>query len=559
MLLGVCDAVHFAHERGVIHRDLKPDNVMVGRHRDIYLMDWGIAHVMGSAAVSSENRSATGAESKAEVETAATLYASSGSGPLPTQPGQIMGTPQYMAPEQALGEPDKLGPATDQFALGSILAELATLRAARTASSLPQALLLAAQGSVSIPDDVDGRAIDPSLRAIILRATAVSPADRYPSVDAMAEDVRRFVRDEPVSVYRESVAKRIVRVAAKRPAISVALTSAVLLVFAGIAIVNLIRSAHQAEEHARDVEATKRILVAAGDRAHTVDVWFSDISADLGELGSATLRLVSRPQTNAKIFLPALPTLRDSVRHGAAVSFEQPIVHWLGKASGAPPTASISELLSLLPWMRLSLAAGLPYGERDANDASRANSVSAGHSTLLRSFIGIEADGSFTQYPGREMPAEYDVRSRPWYREARTSNLRFWSRPALSLEGNTLRVSALEPVRVDDKLVAVVGVDLRVPDIAERLKLNVPGFRRAYLVLPDGRIAIRDDLERMFVGTGISADADLNLPRVDSPALAAAILEHREGGILHEGHRLIAYARLVSPAWTYVAEFDAQP
>ena len=140
---------------------------------------------------------------------------------------------------------------------------------------------------------------------------------------------------------------------------------------------------------------------AAGDRAHTVDVWFSDISADLGELGSATLRLVSRPQTNAKIFLPALPTLRDSVRHGAAVSFEQPIVHWLGKASGAPPTASISELLSLLPWMRLSLAAGLPYGEGAANDASRANSVAGGPSTARRSFIGIEADGGCNKYPGR--------------------------------------------------------------------------------------------------------------------------------------------------------------
>ena len=103
VFLQVCQAVGYAHAKGVIHRDLKPANIMVGEHGEVQVLDWGLFKVLSGGGVST-------AQSRS-----------------PTQVGMVMGTPEYMAPEQARGqEPDAR---TDVYALGVLLYELLTLRA----------------------------------------------------------------------------------------------------------------------------------------------------------------------------------------------------------------------------------------------------------------------------------------------------------------------------------------------------------------------------------------------------------------------------------------------
>jgi serine/threonine protein kinase len=186
-LLGVCEAIHFAHERGVIHRDLKPDNVMLGRFREVYVMDWGLARVTsvdGSVAdPSGEPRPATplvAAESKvhSELSNSATIAISSSNGAesaTATRQGDVMGTPQYMPPEQALGMLHRVGPATDQFALGVMLQELATLLPARSHSSITVALSEAVLGKLAPPVDAEGVPVHAALQAIVARATRTEP------------------------------------------------------------------------------------------------------------------------------------------------------------------------------------------------------------------------------------------------------------------------------------------------------------------------------------------------------------------------------------------------
>src|SRR4051794_1143478 len=151
-LLGVCEAIHFAHERGVIHRDLKPDNVMLGRFREVYVMDWGLARVTGSTIdVAREDArdsliapaQVPGAAANHSFATSATMVAPSASdegSASATRQGDVMGTAQYMPPEQALGLIDQVGPAADQYALGVMLQELTTLVPARSHTSSMQAL-----------------------------------------------------------------------------------------------------------------------------------------------------------------------------------------------------------------------------------------------------------------------------------------------------------------------------------------------------------------------------------------------------------------------------------
>src|SRR5262249_44771647 len=111
--LDVCNAVEYAHSRGVLHRDIKPGNVIVGQHGETLVVDWGLAKATGEADAGSGER---------------TLRPSLGSGSAETQPGSALGTPSYMSPEQAEGRLDLLGPRSDVYSLGATLYCLLTGR-----------------------------------------------------------------------------------------------------------------------------------------------------------------------------------------------------------------------------------------------------------------------------------------------------------------------------------------------------------------------------------------------------------------------------------------------
>src|SRR5262249_12694626 len=120
----VCQTVAYAHSRGVIHRDLKPANIMVGAFGEVQVMDWGLAKVLGK-----EADRVTGVPSPqySVLSTSSDLPASCHETPREqTQRGAVMGTPGYLAPEQARGEVDKLDERCDVFGLGAILCEMLT-------------------------------------------------------------------------------------------------------------------------------------------------------------------------------------------------------------------------------------------------------------------------------------------------------------------------------------------------------------------------------------------------------------------------------------------------
>jgi hypothetical protein len=166
----VCDAVAYAHHRGVIHRDLKPDNIMVASFGQVYLMDWGLARL-------TKSRPASGEYAQMEA------------------PGAV-GTPEYMAPEQARGNPNDMDERSDIFGLGAVLYEIVSGKTPYGDVRDPEAILERARANRVIPIDQAAAAIGVSkrLRDIVSRATAPHPADRYESVVALQRDVVSFVR-----------------------------------------------------------------------------------------------------------------------------------------------------------------------------------------------------------------------------------------------------------------------------------------------------------------------------------------------------------------------------
>jgi eukaryotic-like serine/threonine-protein kinase len=186
--LDVCNAIEYAHTRGVLHRDIKPGNIIVGRHGETLVVDWGLAKAPGRADAGSLDERP--------------LVPSSASGSAETLPGSALGTPAYMSPEQAAGLLEDLGPRSDVYSLGATLYCLLTGRAPFEGDDLGALLRAVQRGEFPPPRRLDP-STDRALEALCLKAMAVRPEDRYASPRALAEDLERWLADEPVSAHRE--------------------------------------------------------------------------------------------------------------------------------------------------------------------------------------------------------------------------------------------------------------------------------------------------------------------------------------------------------------------
>lgn len=566
-LLGVCEAIHFAHERGVIHRDLKPHNVMLGRYREVYVMDWGLARVIGSPIDMANERGSmlpdveaahvdeNDPEKLGSLPTVASFdEPPSASGAMGTRQGEVMGTPQYMPPEQALGLIDKVTPAADQYALGVMLQELATLRPARSHTSTMQALTQALQNHLEDPIDGDKKPVHPALLAIIRRTTEKDPEKRYPSVRELSQDLRSFIRDEPVSVYREGLSRRLVRAAARRPGLAFGLLSLCGFLASAAIVGGVIHDAHKTARQTEQLELTRRVIVAASGRAHAIDVELGELAADVHAVGAATVELLDRDVSDFDRRDRPMPPLQPLEAYGwAPVSFETSVVTWPGKVPQTELPPNAARLQRAERWLRACVVNALPPSDRAASVPRQNAALSAGRSSLLRCFVGLE-DGSFTQFPARQVTA--DPRKRPWYAMSKRAPELHWTRPVADATKRTVRISALLGLQSRGNFLGVAGCDLGVSSLAKRLRLDLEGFRQAYLVTEDGKIAVSERLEAAMLATVKNQDEPLPLPAVDDPGLARRIAGSERGGSVVSGDRLFVFAKLMSLPWTYVIELD---
>jgi eukaryotic-like serine/threonine-protein kinase len=242
LFLQVLDAVGYAHGRFIAHRDLKPSNILVTREERVKLLDFGIAKLLGG-----------------DTDIGATQL---------TRVGAAMATPGYAAPEQLAGDPITV--AVDIYALGVVLHELLTgtrphpeLRKRNEPSDLPRASSRIEAGHAATVGGVDARTLrrelSGDLDAMIAKALAANPAQRYSSAEAFAQDIRNSLRHRPISARRLSAA-RLTLMFVRRHWVGVAMTAGLLLVIIG-GSAGIAWQAIRAEREAQRATTIKDFLI----------------------------------------------------------------------------------------------------------------------------------------------------------------------------------------------------------------------------------------------------------------------------------------------------------
>ncbi|MFK8112395.1 MAG: protein kinase [Rubripirellula sp.] len=268
-LVDSCNAMHFAHEHGVLHRDIKPDNIMLGDFGETLVVDWGLAKLV-------EENDGDGLATKLEVRSSVASESQ----------GCAVGTPMYMSPEQAKGLQNQLDRRTDVYALGAVLFNITSGNYPVEGVSTPEIILKVRSGNTR-----ELRSLAPAapraIASICLKAMALEPGDRYRTAVELAEDIERWMNDEvPLAhVGRESFTEKAARLIRRYKSWTISGAVALLLVTAvAIGASVLINGARKNEKAAKEqtVVYKKDAIGRYQDSRSAIDTWLVQGTEALG-------------------------------------------------------------------------------------------------------------------------------------------------------------------------------------------------------------------------------------------------------------------------------------
>jgi serine/threonine protein kinase/tetratricopeptide (TPR) repeat protein len=329
----VCQAVGYAHARGVIHRDLKPENVVLGGHGEVVVLDWGLAKVVGERDDDERNAREPRVAVSIEAETKPTI-------------GQV-GTPVYMAPEQVEADNSAIDSRTDVYGLGAILFEILTAHPPVSGSTVGEVFSKIQAGNLHRARELEPT-VPRALEAICARALEHDRSNRYRRAEDLAEDVRRWIVDEPVSVYRDPIAVRVLRWGRHHRTLATTLAALVMTTVIGLSVgVALIERERGRTEKQRSIaEGQRKIATANAARAlHNLRLAQDAADGLLGEVADVDLADI-----------PQMEPVRQRLLEKAQAGYQQflvqegddPLIRW-GAGRSQVRLGEIQALLGDIP------------------------------------------------------------------------------------------------------------------------------------------------------------------------------------------------------------------
>ncbi|MEC7986615.1 MAG: serine/threonine protein kinase [Myxococcota bacterium] len=531
-LLQVCSAVSYAHEHGVVHRDLKPSNIMVGDFDEVIVMDWGTARIM-----------------REPLDSSKTVPIQDFS--LKTVAGSLLGTPKYMPPEQAQGKIHAITAATDQFALGLILFELVTLTPAREAKNVRDFIRKAMKGDIAPFPSF----FPPPLRAIVQKTTQIEAANRYPSIEDLMQDLRRFIHGEPVSVYPEGLGMRILRTLSQHPAASISLFMGSILISL-VLIINSLQSTleHQTQLQERE-ERTARLIETVSKRAKSIDSLLIRTQLHLHGLTRAASLKYKRPSEEPPcVDTESIKDLEGSFlhpKHGVYISLSEPVC--LG-ALGVDRALS-ADSFELGGSIRPDLISALGYAQKSLPSKERYMSTD-NPSEIQWAYMGT-ADGVLISYPGLSFyPEGYDPRKRPWYGSGKEHVIPNCGNPYPDASGTGYLLPCTQRVEsISGEFIGVAGIDLSLDSV-----IDIIDAQKSFLLNDSLEIMLRSSDRGIQMSSEEAMDGNVEKKReiLKIQRLRDELERQALNGVIksEDGSTTYAYMRLQFAPWILVLSFS---
>ncbi len=334
LLLKVCEAMAYAHDKGVLHRDIKPSNVMVGRYGEVFVMDWGLSKVMGAVEETHGEEHSGEPSTHANLDTSRLEEASEDpNSPLRTLDGQVLGTPAYMAPEQASGDAQQVGPQADVYSVGAMLYQLLSGRIpyfepGMRYNAYVTWLMVRSSSPRPLTEIVPER--EPELLAICNKAMARDRSARYASMAALAEDLRAYLEGRVVRAFEAGPWAEARKWIWRNRGLAGALAAVVLALTGGL-VLSMYLGARAVEQRTRvyqlsDARRLDELLSNADGlwpvRSSTlpaIEAWSVEAGRLLGELEGFRANMLSlREESGSKSGAPSRPASRIVLAGGAS-------------------------------------------------------------------------------------------------------------------------------------------------------------------------------------------------------------------------------------------------
>ncbi|GJM04449.1 MAG: hypothetical protein DHS20C09_04400 [marine bacterium B5-7] len=559
--LKVCDAMHYAHRKGVIHRDLKPLNIMIGPYNEVYVMDWGIAKTVEVDKETFGDKTVLVGHEEVDDDDK-------------TKMGQVMGTPAYMSPEQAEGEHDILDHRSDLYSLGLILFELVTFHRAINGKTTEQVMMKARRGHIDQPPSYGKQADEQEqLLAIVKKATQYMPEDRYSTVADFADDIRRFMHGEAIKARPESRKQKVMRWVThhRKAAMNIVLYS-VLASFLSIVAILITQMQTMKETQSED-KITNQFIAKVVDKAQKIDSQFLKFEGILEGLSIGATNLLNQGSidntpyyTNETIAVSGKgpSDYKFSDVYGFPVSVDY---HVYAFAPGVGEY-EVRPILQRLNPIRHSFKSLMLKSHKedvapDDDQVARKLIMEEGL-PLVWSYIGLE-EGIIAGYPGKTgYPDSYDPRQRPWYRSTMGKTGINWLQPYVDVGGRGVLLPATTPLfNNDGKFIGVAGVELTLEYIRKRLMsmYGIDGLEETFLINDKAEVIVSSSDRAQSYGIGTLINSIEELEVFPNEYVANKITRGLSGHYFYierGREKVIAYYKLNSIGWYYVVKADAE-